>query len=77
MFDFFTGNKYCIQIKWFTKKIKLLFKLKSRNPHQSCVVYEDVCSFQGSYIGETERNVKIRWQDTKKDSETAMHLKII
>ena len=76
-FDFFTDNKYCIQIKWFTNKVQLLFKLKSRNPHQSCVIYEDVCSLQEYCIGETVRNVKIKQQDTKKDSETQIHLKII
>ena len=77
-FDVFTDNKYDIRIKWITKKVKQLFKLKSRNPHPSCVIYEGVCSCQESYIGETVRNVEIRWQeheDTQKDSEPAKHLK--
>ena len=76
--DAFTDNKYDIHIKWITKKVKQLFKLKSRNPHPSCVIYEGVCSCQESYIGETVRNVEIRWQeheDTQKDSEPAKHLK--
>ena len=37
-----------------------------------------MCSCQESYIGETVRNVEIRWQeheDTQKDSEPAKHLK--
>ena len=59
-FDVFTDNKYDIRIKWITKKVKQLFKLKSRNPHPSCVIYEGVCSCQESYIGETVRNVEIR-----------------
>ena len=69
-FDVFTDNKYEIRIKQITKKVKQLFKLKSRNPHLSCVIYEGVCSCQESYIGETVRNVEIRWQkreDTQKD----------
>ena len=77
-FDVFTDNKYDIRIKWITKKVKQLFKLKSRNPHPSCVIYEGICSCQESYIGETVRNVEIRWQeheDTQKDSEPAKHLK--
>ena len=40
--------------------------------------YEGICSCQESYIGETVRNVEIRWQeheDTQKDSEPAKHLK--
>ena len=48
------------------------------NTHPSCLIYEGVCSFQESYIGETVRNVEIRWQeheDTQKDSEPAKYLK--
>ena len=78
MSDVFTDNKYDVRIKWITKKFKQLFKLKSSNPHPSCVIYEGVCSCQESYIGETVRNVEIRWQeheDTQKDSEPAKHLK--
>ena len=42
------------------------------------MIYEEVCSCQESYIGETVRNIEIRWQeyeDTQKDSEPAKHLK--
>ena len=39
-FDVFTDNKYDIRFKWIPKKVKQLFKLKSRNLHQSCVIYE-------------------------------------
>ena len=39
----FTNNSYEIRIKWITKKVKQLFKLKSKNLHQSCVIYEGVC----------------------------------
>ena len=42
------------------------------------MIYEGVCSCQESYIGETGRNVELRWQeheDTQKDSEPAKHLK--
>ena len=77
-FDVFTDNKYDICIKWITKKVKQLFKLKSKDPHPSCVIYEGVCSCQEPYIGETARNVEIRWQeheDVQKDSEPAKHLK--
>ena len=72
-FDIFTDNKYDICIKWITKKVKqLFFKVKGRNPHLSCVIQGGVCSCQESYIGETVRNVEIRWEeheDTQKDSE--------
>ena len=42
------------------------------------MIYERVCSYHKSYIGETARNVEIRWQeheDTQKYSEPAKHLK--
>ena len=77
-FDVFTDNKYDIRIKWITKKVKHLLRLKSRNPHPSCMIYEGVWSYHKSYIGETVRNVEIRWQeheDTQKYSEPAKILK--
>ena len=48
----------------------IIFKKNQRN--------EGVWSCQESYIGETVRNVKIRWQeheDIQKDSEPVKHLK--
>ena len=42
------------------------------------MIYEGECSCQESCIGETVRNVEIRWQkheDTQKDPEPAKHLK--
>ena len=77
-FEVFTDKNYDIRIKWITEKVKQLFKLRSRNPHLSCAIYEGVCSWQEPYIGETVKNVEIRWQKhehTQKDSEPAKHLK--
>ena len=77
-FHEFTNNSYEIRIKWITKKVKQLFKLKSKNPHPSCVIYEGVCVCEQTYIGETRRNVELRWEEhenTSKDSEPAKHLK--
>ena len=36
-------------------KDKSLFKVKSKNPHLSCVVYRGRCSCGEEYIEETER----------------------
>ena len=36
-------------------KDKSLFKVKSKNPHLSCVVYRGRCSCGEEYVGETER----------------------
>ena len=69
-FHDFTHNSYEIRIKWITKKVKQLFKLKSKNPHLSCVIWE------GVFV--TRRNVELRWEEhenTSKDSEPAKHLK--
>ena len=60
--DAFTDNKYDIGIKWITKKVKQLSKLKNRNAHPSCVIYDSKCSCQESYMGETVRNVEFRWR---------------
>ena len=76
-FHLFTDNKFELRIKWITKKVRTLFKLKDRNPYPSCVIYEGVCSCNKNYIGETDRNAKTRWAEHNnitKDSEPAKHL---
>ena len=42
----FIDNKYNIRIRWVSNKVKQLFKLKTRNLHASCKIYEGVCSCQ-------------------------------
>ena len=75
-FHYFTGNSYDVRIKCITKKVKQLFKLKSKNPLPPCVIYEGVSTCQDSYIVETIRNVEIRWDkhEVRKDTEPAKHL---
>ena len=61
-----------------TKKIRSLFRLKDKNLHPACKIYEGICSSSGNYIGETKRNVKTRWNEQEnpnKDSEPAKHLR--
>ena len=53
-----TNNSYEIRIKWITKKVKQLFKPKSRNPHPPCVICEGVCACEQRYIGEARSNVE-------------------
>ena len=75
-FHEFTQDKYSIVIKWNTKKVQSLFKLKSENPHQSCKIYHGVCSCGETYIGETKRNVEVRWDehnDPSGKSEPSKH----
>ena len=66
-----------VVIKWETRKIRSLFSLKSKNPHPSCKLYQGQCSCGALYIGETKRNVQVRWKehnDTRGKSEPAKHL---
>ena len=39
------------------KESETTFKLKCRNPHLASVIYEGVCVYEQTYIGETRRNV--------------------
>ena len=70
---------FTIVIKWVTRKIRTLFRLKSKNPHLACKIYQGVCDVcEMTYIGETKRNVEVRWEehnDPKGKSEPASHLK--
>ena len=38
-FETFTNHHYRTAIKWITRKVKSLFKVKSNNLHPSCVIY--------------------------------------
>ena len=52
--------------------MKQLFKIRIKNPHPSCVIYESTCVSTETYIGETRRNAIIRrdgHEDPKKESE--------
>ena len=76
-FHLLTNHKFELRIKWLTKKVKTLFKLKDRNPYPACVIYEGTCVCGENYIGETERNAVTRWTEhnnTNRNSEPAKHL---
>ena len=66
-----------VVVKWTTRKIRTLFSLKSKNPHPACKIYKGTCSCGSTYIGETKRNVEVRWSehnDPRRKSEPASHL---
>lgn len=76
-FHKFTGNAYTLCIKWNTKKVKSLLSLKSKNPHPSCKIYYGECNCGETYIGETARNVEVRWKEHNSlqgSSEPSRHL---
>ena len=57
----FTNGKVRFQIIWNTRKIQSLISSKDKEKHLSCVINKDVCSCGADYIGQTIRNVKMRW----------------
>ena len=67
-FDKFTSDMF--GVKWLTKKVKTLFRVKNKSLHQACKIYKGVCSFGESYIGETIRNVEVL-----KRSSPSKHIK--
>ena len=77
-FDKFTNDTFDVRIKLITKKVKTLFRVKDKSLHQACKIYNGVCSFGKSYIGETIRNVEVRWNEHNnpiKKSNPSKHIK--
>ena len=60
-FNYFANYKLDVRIKWLTRKIRTLFQLKDKSLHPACKIYEGICICGEKYIGETKRNVEIRW----------------
>ena len=60
------------------KKVKALFRVKDKSPHQACSIYRDACLCGESYIDETIRNVEVRWEEHNnllKKSNRSKHIK--
>ena len=74
----FTNGKVRFNIIWNTRKIQSLSDNKDQVQHLGCVIYKAVCSCGADYIGQTRRNVKIRWNEhesgTDKNSKCFKHL---
>ena len=76
----FTENKFTFIILWKTRKSWSLFQLKDKVDSKHCcnVVYEGTCSCGSNYIGITDRNAGLRYDEhnnPKKNSEPAKHIK--
>ena len=75
--DYFTGDTYKFFINWSTRKIRSLFPLKDKTEHRTCIIYQGTCECNENYIGETERNDIVRFnehEDIRRSSEPARHL---
>ena len=58
--------------------LQLYQTLKDKNDYKSCVIYNGDCSCGSRYIGETKRNVEVRWNEHNnptKCSELSKHLR--
>ena len=72
------NQKFQVNIKLITKKVKSLFSLKDKNLYPACQIYKGMCVSDETYIGETIRNVDIHWnecKDTHRVSEPVKHLR--
>ena len=73
----FTSQKVKFNVVWNTCKIQFILSLKDKVQLLSCVIYKGICSCGETYIGETIRNCKTRWDEhnnVNTNSEYAKHL---
>ena len=55
-----------------------MFPLKDKNDYKSHVIHKGDCTCRSRYIGETRRNVEVRWNEHNnltKRSEPSKHLR--
>ena len=77
-FDELIDYTFDVRIKWLTKKVKNLFRVKDKYMHQSCKFYKGVYSRSQSCIGKTVENVEILWNKLNnpiKKSNQSNHVK--
>ena len=68
-FNYFTNDSYDLNVVWKTKKVRSFFPLKDKNLHPSCKIYYGFCSCGEDYVGETERNVSVHYDEHNKPSK--------
>ena len=62
---------------WKTKKVRSFFSLKDKNLHPWCKTYFGLCLRGEDYVGETKRDVSVRYDEhnkPSKKSKPAAHL---
>ena len=73
----FTNEKFKLIIRWKTRNLKSLFPLKDKDLHPACMIYKGICSCESTYVGETKRNVEVRYSEHNHPSgksEPSKHL---
>ena len=59
------NNKCKFNIVWNIRNIRSLFQIKDNVKHCNYVVYEGNCLCGENYVGESVRNVVLRWAEHK------------
>ena len=73
----YTNYKIKCRYSQKTRKLQSLFSLKDLIVHEANVIYKETCTCKEFYIGETKRNLVVRWNkhsSLKKSSEVVDHL---
>ena len=55
----FTNEKFKLIIRWKTRNLKS----SNKNLHPTCKIYEGICSCESTYVGETKRNLEVRYSE--------------
>ena len=71
----YTNHKFKFIVIWETKNIRLLFPLKDRVIHKSCVIYHGICTCGITYTGETDRLGTTRWKEQDNLVPSSEHFK--
>ena len=67
----YLNYKFDVRIKWLARKTKTLFQLKDKSLHPACKIYEGTFICGKNYVGETTRNVEIRWMEHNTPNDNA------
>ena len=73
----FTYEKVKLIFRWKIQNLKSLFSLKDKDLHHACKIYKGICSCESTYVGETKRNVEVRYSEhnhPSRKSEPSKHL---
>ena len=62
-FNTLANENYKLIIRWKTRNLRSLFPIKDCVLHPACKVYKGVCSCGATYVGETKRNVEVRFAE--------------
>ena len=59
----FANEKFKLIIIWKIRNLKSLFPFKDKDLHPTCMIYKGIYSCKSAYVGETKRNVEVRYSE--------------